>query len=422
MPIQASQLIATRTALLTDAERIDPALSEKQGHGGSRSPVCTAVKTGPQLSGHSVNESALGATMKSEPVILIHEDRLGHDVGVQLAVLSLARHSPTLNVYVSFPCAGKPFGDWLEKQPNAERIVMATPSGTGWNIKPSALLEMLGKFSNVVWLDSDILVTGNISSYFSELEAPTLLASEETFWGQQPGNRIRTSSWGLDYGRQIKTTINTGILRVTSNHSELLNAWQKMLTHPLYVKAQHLPWYKRPVHMVGDQDALTALLGASHFANIPIRLLRRGVDIAQCFGPSGFTPLERSRAWRKQSIRLIHAMGAKPWVRRRNSNSTFQRFSRIAEWRIAYENLSLDLSPYTIESKQYQDCDVDLAWAFPKFMLSRAMQRFWRSDPILSGLPLATIDHLARYSRKLLGIGRYQHRPEFFVTDTSIFL
>ena len=88
-----------------------------------------------------------------------------------------------------------------------------------------------------------------------------------------------------------------------------------MLSHPAYLKAQAQPWYERPLHMIGDQEVLTGLLGSVDFQETSIRLLRRGTDIAQCFGPAGFTPVERLRSMIGHRPAFVHAMGPKPWLR-----------------------------------------------------------------------------------------------------------
>src|SRR5688572_9696220 len=100
------------------------------------------------------------------PIVCIHEDRAESMVGVKLTVLSLARHAPGLRVLVSCPGAGDEFAAWIEAQPNAARVELTKVRGTAWNIKPSVLLEMLDSYPDVVWLDSDIILAGNIETYF----------------------------------------------------------------------------------------------------------------------------------------------------------------------------------------------------------------------------------------------------------------
>src|SRR5262249_42411418 len=151
-------------------------------------------------------------------------------------------------------------------------------------------------FGEVIWVDSDIVVHHDVITQLVDQSEEMLCATQETYWGQRQGGIERTVAWGLRPGRDMPFTINSGVLRVTAKHIQLLQAWQKLLGHPVYIRAQALPWQKRPLHMISDQEVLTALLGAEDFSHIPFALLERGVDIAQCFGPSGFTPWERIKS------------------------------------------------------------------------------------------------------------------------------
>ena len=53
--------------------------------------------------------------------------------------------------------------------------------------------------------------------------------------------------------------------------------------------ANKMEWLKRPIHMQGDQDVLTALLSSTEFAHIPLKTLRRSKHIVQFDGVWGYT-------------------------------------------------------------------------------------------------------------------------------------
>ena len=78
--------------------------------------------------------------------------------------------------------------------------------------------------------------------------------------------------------------------------------------------ANKMDWRQRPIHMQGDQDVLTALLTSTEFADIPLKMLRRGKDIVQFDGVWGYTTAERLRSLLGDGPTFIHCMGTKPWV------------------------------------------------------------------------------------------------------------
>ncbi len=60
--------------------------------------------------------------------------------------------------------------------------------------------------------------------------------------------------------------------------------------------------------MQGDQDVLTALLTSTEFADIPLKMLRRGKDIVQFDGVWGYTTTERLAefAWRWTNVHSLY--------------------------------------------------------------------------------------------------------------------
>ena len=351
------------------------------------------------------------------PVVCLHEDRPDYLVGVKLAVASLARHAPQLRVIVSCPNANAEFVDWVRAQPNAEVRVLRHLRGAGFNVKPSVLLELLESHRSVVWIDSDIIISGNVDKWFAPY-TDHLLATEETYWGQQQGGDFRTSAWGLEPARSMTCTVNSGVVQVTREHVPLLRDWQTMLAHPSYLKAQSRPWYERPVHMIGDQEALTGLLGSSEFSQLPITLLKRGTDIAQCFGPAGFTPMERIHALAGRGPSFIHAMGPKPWLRPAKPVRIVPSKNKSTTLRDWYTYLALDVSPYCVEARSYAGKPgVDVGWAWPRSVLGKILCAVGGNHPAAPGLPLAVIDHFARWLKRVLGVGRYSNNAEYTLTQ-----
>ena len=330
-------------------------------------------------------------------MLVIAEDRASHRVGVEIAVVSLRRHVPDVEVHLHCPWADDEFRAWAHRAGVAALHTDPVEGARGWDVKPSLLLHHLERSSGpVFWLDSDIVVARDWQPLLIADGPGVLVATEETAWGQQLGGTHRTRSWGLEVGRSMPTTVNTGFLRVDPGHAELLEAWRSLLADPSYSAAQRGPWQRRPLHLLGDQEVLTALLGSREFSHVPIHLLRQGIDIAQCYGPAGFTPADRLRAALPggRVPALVHAMGLKPWEARRHDGSVLSRA------RYSYERAHSRWSPYTAVAAAHRDeVGPDTAW------LPRAQRSGTRA--VLAELPLALVDHSVRTVRRRLGIARY---------------
>jgi len=331
-------------------------------------------------------------------LVVVFEDRPAALVGVKLAVLSLRRHCPGGDVLAWVPGAPESFQAWARTVPGLRvRTHRRWVDGNGWNVKPSILLRLLQeKNDQVVWVDSDVLVTGDLLARLRELPDDALIATQEYFWGHHQGTDRRTAGLGLETGRVFPATVNSGVLRVLPQHESLLRRWSAVLTGPQYVAVQGLPARRRPVHYWGDQDVLAGLLGSRDFAAVPVSQLRRGSDIAQCFGPSGFTVRERIVAGRRLPL-VLHAMGEKPWT---------LRTGRRPGPRGYFTRLHLELTPYTRVAREYRDrLGEGAAWTAPstllgKVLVSSGLPVGWQE------LPLAVLDSAQRCVRRRLGLGQ----------------
>ena len=162
---------------------------------------------------------------------------------------------------------------------------------------------------------SDIIVTGDVLKALANLDPQTLVLTEEALWtpyGDPDGMRARM--WGFKVGRVLPFALNTGVIRVTRQHHRLMVRWRELLESEPYRAAQGRDWHSRPLHMISDQDVLTALLASEEFANVPLRFLLRGKDIVQYFGPYGYTLRERLIHLSGRRPAFIHSQGPKPWL------------------------------------------------------------------------------------------------------------
>lgn len=341
-------------------------------------------------------------------IVCVYEDRRSCLVGVKLTVLSVARHHPDLRISVSVPQPPSEFAEWVAGVPQASLVTGENFAATGWDVKPGLLLARLREGQeNVVWIDSDIILNGPLPSAVTAADRETLVATEEPYWGRRQGGVDRAVAWGLEPGRRLPATVNTGVVRVTAAHEQLLERWRLLSMDERYRDARTLDWSQRPVHAMGGQDLLTALLTSADFADVPVTLLHRGVDIAQCHGPAGYTARERWSGWRsgRGLPPLVHAQSHKPW-------ESFPRADRSAPMKtrleLAVARMHVELSPYRPVASAYRDQLGEPApWLDELSRPSAVLSRVARHDPVLRELPLSAFDGLAR---RALGKAR-QRKP-----------
>jgi hypothetical protein len=246
--------------------------------------------------------------------ICIYESRPENAIGIKLLVLSIAQHEPTARLHLFVDHMAPELRAWLARQPNVILGHLECDPTLGWNVKPKHLLHLLNSgLSSVIWFDSDIIVTRPFGQLVTAGTDKILILAEEYFAYRNQGVAVRTAGWGLPPGQDLSFTPNTCILRTSRAHCSLLRAWQDLLDREDYVALQRRFWSERPFYMIGDQDALSALLGSREFMDIEVRRLRRGHDIAQCFGADGYGPMERIAALWRGMPPFIHAQGEKPW-------------------------------------------------------------------------------------------------------------
>ena len=342
-----------------------------------------------------------GAERSGEPcradggVVVVYEDRPANLVGVKLAVLSLGRHAPEMDVLVNVPGAPASFVRWTDAQPNA-KLDRTSTDQTGWNVKASLLAHQLDLGRPwVVWLDSDVIVTGDLVARLRREPPDALVATEDMWSGRQQGVPSRTLAWGLQPGRVPRATVNTALVRVTPQHRVLLEVWASMLASDRYRDAQDRPLDQRPLHLWGDQEVLTALVASAGWRHVDVRLLRRGVDIAQCYDAGSFSPRERLRlGYRRGLPLLVHAMGAKPWA---ELGTTSGVDARLARWHN-------ELGPYSWVAASYRDQLGEPApWTEPSSRMGTGLSRLTRDDPVLRELPLSIVAATRALNQRVTG-------------------
>lgn len=342
----------------------------------------------------------------SSILICTHDDRPQAQTGIKLLVLSLAEHCPEIDVLVSWPIPDPAFIAWLEARPKVQVHVEPSYLGKEWNIKPDLLLHCLDRgYRQVVWIDSDVIVARDFRGLISDVDDETLVVAEDFYWAAYvfPGGTVRAELWGLRPGRPLSWTANTGILRVTPAHRALLRAWNTLLAYPAYVRTHQRAWYTRPIHMVGDQDVLTALLSSERFSSIPVQFLHRGKNVIYNFGPSGYTPRERLDNLANPVPPFVHCSGPKPW-------DAPHQVSLLGNPKAYYARVSLELADYSRVARRYRQYFDQDAIAFDLKTLPARVFHWLAGKRIpLQGLPLAVFHGFGRRLRKALGFNYWPH-------------
>ena len=320
-------------------------------------------------------------------------------------MLSLMRHSPDLKVIAFLPDAPAEFINWSSRLSNVEiRRSRDSITGEGWNVKPSVILRALDEgHDEVIWMDSDIIVCGDLDARLQSIDAENIVAAEEYYWGHRQGDPQRTTGLGLTPGRIFQVTINSGLTRFSKMHRPVVEHWAAILESAEYMAAQYLSAAERPIYYWADQEVLTGVLGSDLYTDMNVVRLKRGVDIAQCFGASGFTVKERLRAGKNMPL-LVHAIGPKPWLSEPPRRSQKSPFGKAINY---LESVHLELTPYVAAAQDYQESlEEDVSWMSPSSRLGRTMCRLFPAQPALRELPLAAIDTTQRWVRQTLGMGR----------------
>lgn len=322
--------------------------------------------------------------------VCIAEDRRACEPCLRLLLLSLQRHSPATTICLFYPPADDDFQRWLKRFPRVQLKQPTLRNGFGWNVKPQAMLQLLDAgFEEVIWIDSDVLITQDIAPVFAAIDGGTVVATEHPLGKErEDGQAVRARSWGLPVGRTLKAAVNSGVVRVTTAHRRLLERWWELLQSDEYQRCQRTEWRHRPLHMLSDQDVFTALLTSAEFSRVPLRILQRGKHIIQFDGIWGYTVQERLRNLVGDGPFFIHSIASKPWAQQWNTPTNAKDYLKT---------VYLDVSPYTLWSRYFSaDLDSDTTWMAPHHRFSSVLRVLGLGHPALTGLPLALLADMVR--------------------------
>ncbi len=314
--------------------------------------------------------------------VCVHENRQAEEPALRLLLLSVARHSPKTKLVLFCSGLTQAFYDFAATFEQVEAVYPSFPVERHWNVKPDLLLHCIRDlgFKDVVWLDSDIIVTRELTQVFGQFSADVFLMAQETLWATTPDDNgaMRARGWGFDVGREHPFALNSCIIRATEQHTALLERWQDMQTHEDYVTAQKQPSGQRPAHLRGAQELLTALLCSKEFSDTKLEYLRLGRDVVHSYGLKAF-PLRQRLQWMKNGPPpFVHSQRLKPWM------PTYQAGGGWLNR--CYE----DTFPYLLLADKLGTREGEnVGWARAKTLMGRLMRATSFGYPPLCGVGLA---------------------------------
>lgn len=320
--------------------------------------------------------------MDGDRVICVYEDRPECLNGLLLLLQSLRRHERGSNVVVYCPGLAAKIKRAIGPRRSEELRDRHCGIARGYTVKPSVLLELLAAgASQVLWIDTDIVLTDSLDSIPTLKQPGPLVVSEESYYISRSASLIRPAGWGKSARRCFPRGLNTCIVRVTQEHRQMLDTWESWMRESAYLTAQDLCWRERPPHVATDQDVLWSILGSSPFADLTLTFVRAGRDIAHCNGDS-YSVLARLKNISHGLPALVHAQSEKPW------QATGKR------------SLRSELSPYQFAARDYMnEPEFSPDWVHEFSTMARALLKLTRNNPNLAGIPHTLVAHMARLLR-----------------------
>ena len=178
------------------------------------------------------------SSVNSVPLtVCVAEDRRDCETGLKILLISINGLCLDIAVIIFYPEATQNFIDWLHNLDLQHRFQLRTErliGAYGWNVKPHALLQTLKEGrNNVVWIDSDIIITKSFSAIFLNLAINFITVTEEALGGlggaYYDPNALRARLWGFTVDRAFPFVLNTCVMRVTQYHIPLLERWKTLL-------------------------------------------------------------------------------------------------------------------------------------------------------------------------------------------------
>jgi hypothetical protein len=322
------------------------------------------------------------------PTVVCYEDRSSAIPGVELLARSLHHHSPSLDFQIYSPL--DVIAEHIADLPRVKYIKTTDLIGCGWNAKPTILLRALTTTERALWLDTDIVVTGDLGSLIAGFDKNVVVVGQE-FRGTSGGRggHVRAKAYGLTPSRTLPYTVNSGSIIMSRMHLDLIEAWSALLCSRDYQAAQSLSISERPTAFVGDQDTLWALLSSEAFTDLKVEYFRVGSDMIQHCGANGYHVIDRLSRPLGSGPVFVHMLGRyKPWS-----------FDEIPSPRYSPNDylhmVCYELSPFFEAAQSYAILLGSPKWLRRRTLLAKFFNLTFGGNVALRGLPLALLSWAA---------------------------
>jgi hypothetical protein len=265
-----------------------------------------------------------------------------------------------------------------------------------WSVKPRLMLQLFAQgYTDVTWLDADLIVLRDLAPLLEPLDDDTVLMSRELDYPFEYNTPVM-EAYGLEPRHPLEGAVNTCLMRMTPRHAPLLHELIKRMDAPFFREQTNLPPARRMIKWHYDQTIMEMLLTCGDATWTPaarVELIPAGSGVIQELGVTRYYLLDRirnglslNRPW------LVHCLGMKPWDRdsRARSVRAASVFSAFAE---QYRNEVDEPMPWANASGLSSRIARLLSFRQPHWMgighcaLGRIRQLITRHrDPIAPGL------------------------------------
>ncbi len=328
------------------------------------------------------------ATLFTPPAICSYEDRRENFIGWKLLLMSLGRHSSGLKVCLFSRTFPEEFRSWVQRRAiNVDLIELEESELLGWNVKPLVVEKMFAAgHQRVLWVDSDILITGDILPRLEAIPEASIAVTLEngTF------DERRVTCHGMEVGRRFDGNLNTCLIHIHRHyHEELIASWKALLKGPAFLERQAMSNEERPIFCWSEQDVLAGLLCGKPprgFSSLELDLICLHREIIHVGSP--YRIKARLGSPFRSKPFFLHAQGLKPW-------------SISSEGKGTLRELQTKLSLYCHEARKYAvDLEEDPSWMLPFFPQERFLNALFLGNPHLRGIPLMMAADLKDWMRR----------------------
>jgi hypothetical protein len=267
------------------------------------------------------------------------ENRPGSWIGLKLLALSLERHCRDFTLCVGMLEGQDEIADWLRRRaPHVVQVPVPAfrDAWSIWSVKPRLMLQLFEQgYTDVTWLDADLIVLRDLAPLLEPLDADTVLMSRELDYPFE-FNRPVLEAYGMKPERELAGGVNTCLMRMTPRHAPLLHELIKRMDAPFFREQTNLPPARRMIKWHYDQTIVEMLLTCSDASWTPsaaVELIPAGAGVIQELGATRYYLGDRlrnglglNRPW------LVHCLGMKPWdgnprARSVRADSVFSAFA-----------------------------------------------------------------------------------------------